>query len=102
MYSVYILYSEEYDKFYIGQSNDIGRRLQEHNEGEIHKYTSKYRPWQLVLSLEISEFRSEAIHMERFLKKQKSKEFIRRFISEKKIRNDIKSRFVRSVPKDRD
>ena len=31
MYIVYILYSSRLDKYYIGRTNDIVRRLSEHN-----------------------------------------------------------------------
>ncbi|HPT22655.1 MAG TPA: GIY-YIG nuclease family protein [Bacteroidales bacterium] len=31
MYTLYILYSESFDRFYVGYTNDIERRLSEHN-----------------------------------------------------------------------
>ena len=44
---VYILQSEtEPDRFYVGSTHDLQRRLQEHNAGQsIH--TNKYKPWQI-------------------------------------------------------
>jgi len=46
MYYVYILKSINYNEIYIGSSNDLRRRLQEHNTGtEIS--TRRYMPWKV-------------------------------------------------------
>ena len=66
MYYVYILYSLDFDRFYIGQSQDIELRLIYHNSG-YEKSTSPYKPWKLMLSIE-KQTRSEAIILERKLK----------------------------------
>jgi len=47
MYYVYVLYSAEYDKIYIGQTNDIGIRIERHNSRKV-KSTKAYIPWELV------------------------------------------------------
>ena len=39
MYVLYILYSEKLDRFYVGYTNDIERRIAEHNRIK-RKYTS--------------------------------------------------------------
>jgi putative endonuclease len=84
MFYVYILYSQKSDRYYIGHTTDVYKRLEEHNNPRVTtKYTSKHLPWDLVLFFKISESRGEAILVERFIKKQKSTEFIRRLISEK-------------------
>ncbi|WP_211315893.1 GIY-YIG nuclease family protein [Maribacter polysiphoniae] len=44
---VYILYSESLGKYYVGQTNNIQKRLITHNRGG-KKYTSKGRPWILI------------------------------------------------------
>jgi putative endonuclease len=44
MFSVYILFSEEHDKYYVGQTDDLERRLLEHNELSENSFTSRYRP----------------------------------------------------------
>ena len=76
-YHVYILYNKKNDKFYIGQTNDIERRLKEHNSGETN-YTSKYSgEWMLVYKEEFIS-RTEAKKRENFLKKQKNKEFYKK------------------------
>lgn len=47
MYYVYLLKSKNNNKFYIGYTNDIRRRLGVHNDGLV-EYTKKYLPWVLV------------------------------------------------------
>lgn len=47
MYYIYILYSDKYNKFYTGMSNNIDRRIQEHNSGQ-NKTTKAFIPWRLI------------------------------------------------------
>lgn len=84
VFYVYILYSPKSDRYYVGHTNDIDRRLEEHNHPkEAIKYTSKYLPWKLKLFFLVSENRGDAIKVERFIKNQKSKSFLQNLISEK-------------------
>jgi len=78
MYYIYILYSNSYDKYYIGQTSDLVRRLAQHNDGE-EKSTKSYVPWGLKYT-EKYQTRSEALRRERFLKNQRNKTFYRRLI----------------------
>ena len=66
MYYTYILYSSEFDKYYIGQTNDIYKRIKKHNSGYVLS-TKSYIPWELVLSIE-KKTRSEALILEKKLK----------------------------------
>jgi putative endonuclease len=77
MYYVYILYSEKFDKFYIGQTNDFEDRLNRHYCG-YEKATKPYIPWEMLMFLQ-KETRSEALALEKKLKNL-SKERIRVFI----------------------
>ncbi len=47
MFYVYVLQSVNFpDRFYVGFTNDLKKRLQDHNVGNsVH--TSKFRPWKL-------------------------------------------------------
>lgn len=72
-YYVYIIKSEKDDSFYIGQTNNIERRLSEHNEG-LSSYTSSKLPWHLHYLEELNT-REEAMKREVFLKKQRNKTF---------------------------
>ena len=90
MFYIYILHSELHDKYYVGQSDDISRRLIEHNELSDHSYTSKYRPWGLVASFEVGDSRSHARKIESHIKKQKSKVYIQEIIERGSISELIK------------
>jgi len=106
VFYVYILFSERVDKFYVGHSNDPDRRLIEHNASPELKYTSKFRPWKLLMAIEISDSRGDAIRVERFLKAQKSSEFLRKIVNEKNNKefiNDLLDNIlVRAIPRTRD
>ncbi|OGE87976.1 MAG: hypothetical protein A3J07_02190 [Candidatus Doudnabacteria bacterium RIFCSPLOWO2_02_FULL_49_13] len=50
MYYTYILYNLEPSakrKFYVGITNDLDRRIFEHNSGQ-NGFTSKFGPWHLI------------------------------------------------------
>ena len=47
MYFVYILQSEKDGRFYIGFTDNIERRLKEHNEGKSSA-TKPFRPYELI------------------------------------------------------
>ena len=47
MFFVYIIQSKEYNKLYIGSTNNLERRLKEHNERR-NTWVYKYRPWRYV------------------------------------------------------
>jgi putative endonuclease len=109
MFYVYILHCSESDRYYVGHSSDVHRRLEEHNHPvENKKFTAKYTNWELVTFFQVSENRGDAIRVEKFIKKQKSKVFIIKLIAEKGneiyittlIKNVLKK--VRAIPKTRD
>ncbi len=70
----YILYSEKLDKYYIGSTTDIDRRLQEHNRGK-EKFTSTGTPWKLVYKEHFVHLK-DARSRERQIKKLKSRKYI--------------------------
>ncbi len=47
MYYVYVIKSKETDQHYIGMTNNIQRRLEEHNNGNSH-WTKSRGPFELV------------------------------------------------------
>ena len=71
---VYILYSEKRSKYYVGQTADIERRLKRHNQGVVPS-TKSGTPWKLILQIEVLS-RSEALVVERKIKKRGAKRFI--------------------------
>jgi putative endonuclease len=84
MYYVYILFSTSSDRYYIGHTPDVQKRLEEHNNPQrSDKYTAKHLPWMLILFFKISTDRGEAMIVERFIKNQKSRLFIEKLIAQK-------------------
>jgi putative endonuclease len=78
-YFVYILQSEIDQSYYIGYSQDVNKRLVEHNLG-TSTYTSRKKPWKIVYT-ESVQTKTEALKRERFLKKQRNKSFYEKLIS---------------------
>lgn len=80
MNCVYILQSSVNDRFYIGSTNDLDRRVGEHNAGKT-KSLQHLRPLQLVFYQEYQTM-GQARRIESKLKKLKSKVIIERIIKE--------------------
>jgi len=74
---VYIIWSAAFDKYYIGQTQNVRARLDRHNKG-YEKSTSPYVPWELVW-MAAKDTRGDAMTLERKLKNL-SKVRIREFI----------------------
>ena len=74
MYYVYILYSKTIDRFYTGQTDDLGDRFIRHNQGRS-KSTKSGMPWILVHS-EAFKTRSEAIRRETEIKSKKNRKYM--------------------------
>ena len=84
MFYVYILYSRSADKFYVGQTPDVQKRLWEHNNPqENSKFTAKFIPWEIAVFFPVGDARADAMKSERFIKSQKSKKFILKLIENK-------------------
>ena len=78
MYWVYVLKAENYKKSYVGYTDDLPRRLDEHNRGQS-SYTSKFRPWKIIYGEEFVT-KKEAISRERFLKSQGGRRFLKNVV----------------------
>ncbi|MFN2261838.1 MAG: GIY-YIG nuclease family protein [Psychroflexus sp.] len=89
MHFVYIIYSKAVDKFYVGETPDVENRVKLHNDHYFEDaYTKIAQDWELVLKFECRN-RSEAIFIEKFIKRMKSKEFIKKIIKNPTILSDI-------------
>ena len=73
---VYVLYSKKYDRFYVGFTQDLKRRLKEHNSGKT-KSTKAYLPWVVVYTERVEE-RTQARKREKYLKSGVGREFIKK------------------------
>ena len=76
---VYILQSLKDFSFYIGQCDDLDRRMSKHSDG-MSKYTSPKRPLRLVY-FEVHATRNESIKRERAIKNKKSRKYIEGLIN---------------------
>jgi len=74
MFSVYVLYSKSFDRFYVGYTKDLQRRIAEHNRKK-GKFTDAGIPWVLV-HCEKYYSKKVAMDREKFIKSKKSKQFI--------------------------
>ena len=101
MFYIYIIYSVSSDKYYIGYSNNPQRRLTEHNSKPFDSYTSRHRPWVLKAYFECGRSEKQAIKMERFLKKQKSKKLLQQLCDSSFVPTGFLAQLVR-VPDVRD
>ena len=81
MYFVYIIESEKDNRLYVGFTDNLKRRIQEHNAGKTRS-TKGYLPWKIVFFVEV-ETRIEARKLEKYYKSGYGKE---------KIKKDIRSR----------
>ncbi|NQT90876.1 MAG: GIY-YIG nuclease family protein [Candidatus Omnitrophica bacterium] len=77
MYYVYILRSKkDRDRFYIGYTTDLDRRLREHNESRS-LYTKRHAPWCVETYISFSS-KELAKDFERYLKSGSGKTFVKR------------------------
>lgn len=79
MYYVYILKSIKYNKTYVGSTNNVNRRLSEHNSGKS-KFASRFKPWELIHIEEIEVY-ADARKRETYLKSGAGRRFIKTLIN---------------------
>ena len=76
MFYTYIIESQCNGKWYYGHTENIERRVKDHNEG-LNKSTKNRGPWLLIFARSF-ETKIEANRFELKLKKLKNKDYIRR------------------------
>ena len=79
MFIVYIIYSIRLNRYYVGYSQDVQKRLDEHNSG-ISDFTAKTNDWQLKYTESFAD-RKGAISREKEIKNKKSRKYIEWLIS---------------------
>ncbi len=75
MYFVYVLKSLRFKKSYVGFTNNIERRLTEHNSGKQY-YTKRYMPW-VIIHKECYDTKEVAVRREKFLKTASGRRFLK-------------------------
>lgn len=92
MHYLYILYSDKISRYYIGESPDIVNRLEQHNAHYFKKaFTKAADDWEIVVSMQLNS-RKDAIYLEKFIKRMKSKTFIQKIVKDNDILLDILSK----------
>lgn len=82
MYTVYVIYNRQANKYYIGQTYNIEIRLRQHNDHTYSSYTSRFPgEWKLIYKESVAT-RSEALAREKGLKSGNGREFIKTIILE--------------------
>ena len=75
IFTVYVLFSANFQKHYTGYSSSIEERLASHSHLG-HDWTAKYRPWKLIYTREFKT-KQEAMAYEKWLKTGVGREFIK-------------------------
>ena len=89
MHFLYILYSISINKYYVGETPDVSIRIKQHNLHYFSKSLTKAASdWKVALSLECAS-KEEAVYLEKFVKKMKSRHFIEKVIANHEILTDI-------------
>jgi len=74
MFHTYILYSESFDRYYVGHCENMDARLLRHNLKKVPS-TKAYAPWKVIYT-EPYATRGEASAREKAIKKKKSRIYI--------------------------
>ncbi len=74
-YYIYILLNEKLNRKYIGCTNNLDRRLREHNAGKT-KSTKAFRPWKIVYAERYNNQR-QALDREKYLKSGVGREIVK-------------------------
>ena len=79
MFYVYILENRT-KKLYVGYSEDLRKRLKEHNSGAVFS-TKPYRPWKIIY-YEACLHQEDARRRERYLKTTQGQRLLKRRLKE--------------------
>ncbi|KKT01009.1 MAG: GIY-YIG catalytic domain protein [Candidatus Nomurabacteria bacterium GW2011_GWA2_43_15] len=76
MFFVYVLKSQSYKKSYVGHTDNLDRRLKEHNSGR-NNFTRRYMPWNIVYTEKYDNI-DDAVKREKFLKTTTGRRFLKK------------------------
>lgn len=79
MHGVYILQSKKDKTLYIGYSQDVKRRFEDHQKGRVLSTKNK-RPWE-VIYCELYKNRKDAMQRELFFKTGWGRNYMRKILS---------------------
>ncbi|MGS2764929.1 GIY-YIG nuclease family protein [Sinomicrobium sp. M5D2P9] len=93
MHYVYIIFSESLNRFYVGETIDLNKRLVEHNEGiYTRSYTKKAQNWKLFFTISC-ESKTQAKQIEKHIKRMKSVIYIKNLKLYPEIAERLKEKY---------
>ena len=94
MNCVYILFSEKLNRYYVGCTSDLTKRLQFHGDKtQDRKYTYKADDWVVFLTLECGS-QLQALAVEKHIKRMKSKVYIENLARYPDLRERLLSKYA--------
>ncbi len=88
MATVYILYSKEINRFYIGRCLDFEKRLLEHRDHTFNGFTSRAKDWDTYFVLYNLKY-EQARNIENHIKRMKSAVYIKNLVKYPKISDKL-------------
>ena len=86
---LYILFSASVDRYYVGETPVPDSRILQHNNHFFPKgFTKSANDWSQVLKKECKD-KADAMYLERFIKRMKSRKFIEKVIDNPRILQEI-------------
>ncbi len=90
---VYILFSENLNKFYIGFTTNLEERLQFHQTAETRKFTYNATDWIVFLTIECDS-KSPGLGIEKHVKAMKSSTYIRNLKPYPEMVEKLKAKYI--------
>ena len=95
MASVYILFSQKLDRFYIGSCNDLSYRIGQHlNKEFTNSFTAKANDWELYFFIDNLAHQQSRL-IERHIKNMKSRQYITNIKMHPEIIDKLKQRHMK-------
>lgn len=80
MYYIYVLESIKNNKLYIGSTQDLRKRIEQHNKGK-NASTKRYLPWKLIY-YEACLNHNDALRREHYFKTTQGQRLLKRRLKE--------------------
>ena len=89
MHFLYIIFSFAANRYYVGETADIKKRILKHiSKGYPNTFTKIARDWEIKLDVTCPD-RETALFLEAFIKRMKSRKFIEKVIRKPEILDDL-------------
>ena len=89
---VYILYSKNLNRFYVGYSSNLEERLIFHENAESRKFTSNADDWVLFNKINC-ESKAQGLAVEAHIKRMKSKKYIENLFKYPEMLNNLLNKY---------